>query len=144
MSPEEQQELKEYAKAIAKILYKNTDPKELNSLGSIEKAVRDRMQEHVMPELGVAWCNAQLGRDVLGAGRGTRLAGKLPRAAGSPDGRLLPSQLPRPQKLASGDPSSAEETVCLSTRLASLTYSAIASAFLSKISQAKVKDMKEN
>jgi hypothetical protein len=53
MSPEEQQELKEYARAIAKILYKNTDPKELNSLGSIEKAVRARMQEHVMPELGV-------------------------------------------------------------------------------------------
>jgi thiaminase len=53
MSPEEQQELKEYARAIAKILYKNTDTKELNSLGKIERAVRNGMQEHVMPELGV-------------------------------------------------------------------------------------------
>ncbi len=53
MSPEEQQELKASARAIAKILYKNTDTKELNSLGSIEKVVRDGMQEHVMPELGV-------------------------------------------------------------------------------------------
>jgi hypothetical protein len=53
MSPEEQKELKEYAKAIAKILYKNTDKKELNSLGAIEKVVRDGMQEHVMPEVGV-------------------------------------------------------------------------------------------
>jgi hypothetical protein len=30
MSSEEQQKLKEYAKAIAKILYKNTDTQELN------------------------------------------------------------------------------------------------------------------
>ncbi len=53
MKPEEQQELKEHALAIAKILYKNTEIKELNSLGSIERAVRDGMQEHVMPEIGI-------------------------------------------------------------------------------------------
>jgi hydrogenase maturation factor len=53
MSPEEQQELKEYAKAIAKILYKNTETKELNSLGKIEEAVRSGMQQYVMPEVGV-------------------------------------------------------------------------------------------
>jgi hypothetical protein len=45
--------LKEHALAIAKILYKNTEIKELNSLGSIERAVRDGMQEHVMPEIGI-------------------------------------------------------------------------------------------
>jgi hypothetical protein len=53
MSPEERQEIAVYTQAIAKILYKNTPPEELTSLGTIEEAVRDRMQEYVMPEVGI-------------------------------------------------------------------------------------------
>jgi hypothetical protein len=34
-------------------LYKNTPKAELTSLGKIEEAVRARMQEYVMPEVGV-------------------------------------------------------------------------------------------
>jgi hypothetical protein len=57
MSPEEQKEMEQHTKAIAKILYKNTPKEELTSLGKIEEAVRSRIQEYVMPAVGVAWCN---------------------------------------------------------------------------------------
>lgn len=53
MTEEENQLLKEHARAIAKILYKNTSQEELTSLGKIEEVVRSQMQEHVMPEVGV-------------------------------------------------------------------------------------------
>jgi hypothetical protein len=53
MSPEERQEIAAHAQAIARILYKNTVPEQLTSLGKIEKVVRDKMQEYVMPEVGV-------------------------------------------------------------------------------------------
>lgn len=53
MTEEENQLLTEHARAIAKILYKNTTVEELTSLGKIEEAVRSQMQEYVMPEIGV-------------------------------------------------------------------------------------------
>jgi hypothetical protein len=53
MSPEEQKELDRHTKAIAKILYKNTPKEELTSLGKIEEAVRAKMQEYVMPSVGI-------------------------------------------------------------------------------------------
>ena len=53
MSPEEQKELDRHTKAIAKILDNNTSKEELTSLGKIEEAVRARMQEYVMPEVGI-------------------------------------------------------------------------------------------
>jgi hypothetical protein len=43
MSPEEQKEIEQHSKAIAKILYKNTLKEELTSLGKIKEAVRERM-----------------------------------------------------------------------------------------------------
>lgn len=53
ISPEERQEILLHTQAIAKILYKNTPPEQLTSLGKIEEVVRDRMQEYVMPEIGI-------------------------------------------------------------------------------------------
>ena len=53
MSPEERQEIAVYTQAIARILYKNTAPEQITSLGQIEKVVRDKMQEYVMPEVGI-------------------------------------------------------------------------------------------
>lgn len=53
MSPEERQEITAHTQAIAKILYKNTAPEQLTSLGKIEEVIRDRMQEYVMPEVGI-------------------------------------------------------------------------------------------
>ena len=53
MTEEENQLLLEYARGIAKILYKNAPSEELTSLGKIEEVVRSQMQEHVMPNVGV-------------------------------------------------------------------------------------------
>ena len=53
MSPEERQEIAAYTQGIAKILYKNTPPEQLTSLGRIEEVVREKMQEYVMPEVGI-------------------------------------------------------------------------------------------
>lgn len=52
MTEEENQLLIEYARGIAKILYKNAPTQELKSLGKIEEVVRSQMQEHIMPEVG--------------------------------------------------------------------------------------------
>lgn len=53
MTPEQEQALQEHVQAIAKILYKATPPEQLTTLGGIEQAVREQMQKHVMPEVGV-------------------------------------------------------------------------------------------
>lgn len=53
MTPEERKEIAAHSKAIAKILYKNTETEELTSLGKIEAAVRDGLKEYVMPEIGI-------------------------------------------------------------------------------------------
>jgi len=56
MNREQEQALSEHIKAIAKILYEDTQentPEQLTSLAGIESAVRSQMQKHVMPEVGV-------------------------------------------------------------------------------------------
>jgi hypothetical protein len=53
MTPEEEQQIKEYSRAIAKILYKSTASEELTSLAKIEEVIRAQMQEYIMPEIGV-------------------------------------------------------------------------------------------
>lgn len=53
MTPEERKEIAAHSQAIAKILDKNTAPEELTSLGKIEVAVRDALQENVMPDVGI-------------------------------------------------------------------------------------------
>ena len=53
MTPEERKEIVAHSQAIAKILYKNTATEKLTSLGKIEVAVRDALQENVMPEVGI-------------------------------------------------------------------------------------------
>ncbi len=53
MTPEEEQQIKEYSRAIAKILYKSTTSEQLTSLAKIEEVVRSQMQEYVMLEVGV-------------------------------------------------------------------------------------------
>lgn len=53
MTPEQQQALQEHIRVIAQILYEDTPPERLTTLAGIEQAVRDQMQKHVMPEVGV-------------------------------------------------------------------------------------------
>ncbi len=52
MTPSDQQQLKAHLKAVAKILYRNTEPTELKTFESIEKAVRQKMLSEVGPEIG--------------------------------------------------------------------------------------------
>lgn len=52
MTPSDQQQLKAYLEGAAEILYRNTDPTELKTFESIEKALRQKMLEEVGPELG--------------------------------------------------------------------------------------------
>ena len=51
LSPEENQEIKDNLKAVAKILYQNTSKDQLNSFEEIETTLRDEMQEVVAPEI---------------------------------------------------------------------------------------------
>lgn len=53
MTPEQEQALQEHIQGIAKILYENTPAAQLKTLGGIEQAVRQQMQNHVLPEVGV-------------------------------------------------------------------------------------------
>lgn len=53
MSPEDKQELDQYVQAIAKLLYKDADKSRLQTLGEIELVVREQLQEHVNPQIGI-------------------------------------------------------------------------------------------
>ena len=52
MIPSDPQQLKAHLKAVAEILYRNTDPTQLKSFESIEKSLGQKMLEEVGPELG--------------------------------------------------------------------------------------------
>ncbi len=52
MTPEKEKALSEHITAIAKILYEDTPPSELNSLESIETVVREKLLTHVGPQVG--------------------------------------------------------------------------------------------
>ena len=53
MTPEEKQELNEHVQAIAKILRKEAGERPMTTLGEIESVVREQLQIHVSPQLGV-------------------------------------------------------------------------------------------
>ena len=53
MTPEKAQELKAYLQGISAILYEETLPEELNTLEAIEQTVRQKVLQHVSPEIGV-------------------------------------------------------------------------------------------
>ena len=53
MTPEQEQALKEHLQAIAKILYDDSDPATMQTLEGIEMTLRQQIQTHVSPELGI-------------------------------------------------------------------------------------------
>jgi hypothetical protein len=53
MTPEEKQELDQHVQAIAKLLYKDADKSRMTTLGGIEVVIREQLQEHVSPQVGV-------------------------------------------------------------------------------------------
>lgn len=60
MTPEEKQELDQHVQAIAKLLYKDADKSRMTNLGEIEVVIREQLQEHVSPQLGVFLSRALL------------------------------------------------------------------------------------
>ena len=52
MEAEKRSEIQAHAKAIAKLLYEETDPEKLKSFEEIEKTVRQQLLEYVDPEIG--------------------------------------------------------------------------------------------
>ena len=52
MTPEQEQALKTHLKAIAQILYDDSDQKAMETLEGIELTVRQQVQAHVSPDLG--------------------------------------------------------------------------------------------
>jgi len=53
MTPEKQALLKTHLDAIANILYEESEPSSMQTLEDIELTVREKIQTHVSPELGV-------------------------------------------------------------------------------------------
>lgn len=53
MNPDQEQALKAHLQAIAKILYDDSDLDTMQTLEGIEMTVRQKIQHHVSPELGV-------------------------------------------------------------------------------------------
>lgn len=53
MTPKEKQELDEHVQAIAKILRKDAGERPMTTLGEIEVVVREQLQTHVSPQLGI-------------------------------------------------------------------------------------------
>jgi hypothetical protein len=52
MTPDQEQALKHHLKAIAQILYDDSDPAAMKTLEGIEMTVRQQILTHVSPELG--------------------------------------------------------------------------------------------
>ena len=53
MTPEAQQELNQHVQAIAKLLYADANISELKSLNDIEVTIRNQVQTHVTPQIGL-------------------------------------------------------------------------------------------
>lgn len=53
MTPDKEKTLKVHLEAIAEILYDESDPKAMKTLEDIELRVRQQIQAHVSPGLGV-------------------------------------------------------------------------------------------
>lgn len=53
MTPEELQKIEYYTNQIAQILYSDTDPNEIQTLGDVEITVRQKILQHVSPTIGV-------------------------------------------------------------------------------------------
>lgn len=55
MTPEEEQAVAYHVRELAKLLYKDADTRQtpMTNLGEIEAAVREQVQTHVTPKMGV-------------------------------------------------------------------------------------------
>jgi hypothetical protein len=68
MTPEQEQALKADLEAIAQILYDESDPEAMKTLEGIEVTVRQQIQAHVSPELGIFLSERSQERKQVGSG----------------------------------------------------------------------------
>lgn len=59
MTPEELEQVRYHARQIAQLLYSETDPAALQTLGAIETVVRQKILESVSPEIGLFLSKSQ-------------------------------------------------------------------------------------
>jgi Tfp pilus assembly protein FimV len=52
MDAEKKAQIQAHARALAALLYEETDPEQVKTLAGIEAAVRGHLLEHVSPEIG--------------------------------------------------------------------------------------------
>jgi hypothetical protein len=52
MKTDKKAQIQAHARAIAALLYEETDPEQIQTLAGIEEAVRGHILEHVSPEIG--------------------------------------------------------------------------------------------
>lgn len=52
MDADKQAQIQAHARAIAALLYEETDPEQVKTLAGIEAAVRGHLLEHVSPKIG--------------------------------------------------------------------------------------------
>ena len=52
MDADKKAQIQAHARAIAALLYEETDPDQVKTLAGIEQAVRGHLLEHVSPEIG--------------------------------------------------------------------------------------------
>jgi hypothetical protein len=52
MDADKKAQIQAHARAIAALLYEETDPEQVKTLAGIEAAVRGHLLEHVSPEIG--------------------------------------------------------------------------------------------
>lgn len=58
MTPDQQRQIDQHVQAIAELLYADADPNELKTLSDIEVKIRQQLQDHVSPNLGLFLSNA--------------------------------------------------------------------------------------
>jgi hypothetical protein len=52
MDADKKAQIQAHARALAALLYEETDPEQVKTLAGIEEAVRGHLLEHVSPEIG--------------------------------------------------------------------------------------------
>ena len=57
MDSDKRAQIKAHTRAIAALLYEETDPKQVKTLAGIEEAIRGHLLEHVGPEMGFFYRN---------------------------------------------------------------------------------------
>ena len=57
MTPEKEQQLAQHLKAVATILYAETEPEQVETLAKIEATVREQTIQYITPQLGVFLSN---------------------------------------------------------------------------------------